>query len=1512
MNVSASASGGAVTVSWTPADALASGFDIYGYIGNNTPNMLDEVGYDQTTDSLSNLTPGQPYTFYVVATNPAGQSGDSNTATANSPGLPAQPAGLAASLVDGNVQLSWTANDDSLTSGYNIYQANSGGSPVLIDSVDGSTTTYTVSNPTPGTSPEYFITAEDASGESELSTAATLPVAIPTGGVSGVTAVASPDGSSVTINWTGDGNASGYIIGRTDDADASGTVVPVGTVIGGTITTLTDTASDAVGTLDPTKAYTYTVEPYYGGTTPAALDTAGTGAPATADDYTNAIGNLKATVNLDNSVTFAWSYQGQGTPTFELDDADQSMPSATYAYLPDASGSVSESSGIYSTTVPAGDLYAGDTYGFRIRADNADGTVSQYASTALKIEPPTLSQPAPSFTLQNVEADTGGAVWDADIHFDTSNGLPDLPSGESLQVKVTQAGDPFGLLPGHAELGFDSTAGLPNLLVLGTNGATYTIVLYAEDSNGELSPPSAPIPVTLGGSATPPTITLTSAGAGIDVVNWPTPQNYPYGGIEFFRVVDGGEAATAVDTTNGSWSLFSAGAATLIVPPGTSSVFAIALGSGLATSGGGPSAYSNQVVIQNPIAIPTAPASISAVTDPNDNTQVDIQWPASTNAVTSYILQRSDGTDGFATIATLPADTTSYVDSIPSNIDENLSEQYQIIAVDGQAQAMPRTAEVTDGIAPILKTVPAGEVIADFTNGNGTNAVDKYLGKAGNGWAGSWASLPSHYATLKGTAVDTSPLESLSNGYYLSASVATTAHTGYAAVSRDYNGTGGIDPSSNQDITFYYRYDGLSEGTAATGDNIELFGNTQAEELETPSDTWEGVASLTPGSSWEFGNIAGTLWPSGVELAQNHVYRFIIAVYPSLKDFAVDVTDFGTGDRPLVTKKSPSLPFPNQSADGSDYLEAGMYLGARKTAKFSLDNVSITGSSSAPPAPMITTNLPANVDVAPGSPGNPGNDYTFTPVATGYTSVQWYVKTPTDTAFQQIYGETGSTYTLAGVNTTESGNQYEAILTNAAGLTATTNVTTLTVPTSGGNLIAPDAAPPGDTAADISEQVAVQTMIQNDLNAAEDGGSLTFPAGTYELSAPLEVYTNTLIKGVATGRSFSTDLDATLPIDLSNPADQQVRPYVFVLAGSDANVTIEGLDIQSNGGIVDMTQGSSYDNITITENELQYRTIIFPTLADEKVQEYGEYIAYQDGAQAEGINDTVAATNLDVTYNLAQNSPDSDRFAYTSNSTDAEFDNNEFEGVNAGVQFNYPNGGCTFNDNFGTGLYNKALETAMDFSPGFEANGNEFYNWTLPQDNSFGLSVVELVGSTPYGQLITVNNNWIDVNAPGKLFGYNPIVVNHVVTGYTLSQESGPAYEVDGYPLSFNGNTGGVTNVVDAEGDPNAIADVQTKDAGANPGESPTSTGEFGPYTATGMDNNLYGGTNVTFNGVPLIAPEQGGPNKTNQPSAGGYQGNWAGMPAGGDTAVSADGTPTEIGTPPPNDFAGPENEPPT
>jgi hypothetical protein len=115
------------------------------------------------------------------------------------------------------------------------------------------------------------------------------------------------------------------------------------------------------------------------------------------------------------------------------------------------------------------------------------------------------------------------------------------------------------------------------------------------------------------------------------------------------------------------------------------------------------------------------------------------------------------------------------------------------------------------------------------------------------------------------------------------------------------------------------------------------------------------------------------------------------------------------------------------------------------TAGSTTTNAATLTVNAAPPtcvAPTITVQ-PANVTVTEPAAAT-FNASASTPAGCSAPSVQWQVSTNGGSSYSDISGATSTTLTVSPTSTSQSGNRYRAVFTNAAGST-TTNAATLTV-----------------------------------------------------------------------------------------------------------------------------------------------------------------------------------------------------------------------------------------------------------------------------------------------------------------------------------------------------------------------------------------------------------------------------------------------------------------------------------
>jgi len=253
------------TISWTaPSDG---GAPISGYTVTASPGGATCVTTG-TSCSVSGLSNGTAYTFTVIATNSAGNSGPSTASNALTPAaVPSAPRDVSASGGNSEATISWTvpvSDGGSAITGYTV-TAQPGGATCTASGA--SATSCVVHGLTNGTAYTFSVTATNLAGTSAPSPASNsvVPVTVP----DVPTNVDVTDGNSqVTVSWTppvsdgGDSTPPTYTVtsepgGQT--CTATGTSCVVSGLQNGTAYTFIVTAGNTAGngaTSTPSKAAT--------------------------------------------------------------------------------------------------------------------------------------------------------------------------------------------------------------------------------------------------------------------------------------------------------------------------------------------------------------------------------------------------------------------------------------------------------------------------------------------------------------------------------------------------------------------------------------------------------------------------------------------------------------------------------------------------------------------------------------------------------------------------------------------------------------------------------------------------------------------------------------------------------------------------------------------------------------------------------------------------------------------------------------------------------------------------------------------------------------------------------------------------------------------------------------------------------------------------------------------------------------------------------------------------------
>ena len=168
-----------------------------------------------TTYADTKLTNGTAYYYVVTAVGVAGESADSNQASATptaAPAAPVPPLNLTATGGNQQVSLAWTASTGATS--YNVKRASTNGGPYTTVGTPAGTS-YTDTAVTNGTAYYYVVTAVNAAGQSGNSNQATAtPMAAPTAPAPPLNLTATGGNQQVSLAWTASTGASSYHVKR--------------------------------------------------------------------------------------------------------------------------------------------------------------------------------------------------------------------------------------------------------------------------------------------------------------------------------------------------------------------------------------------------------------------------------------------------------------------------------------------------------------------------------------------------------------------------------------------------------------------------------------------------------------------------------------------------------------------------------------------------------------------------------------------------------------------------------------------------------------------------------------------------------------------------------------------------------------------------------------------------------------------------------------------------------------------------------------------------------------------------------------------------------------------------------------------------------------------------------------------------------------------------------------------------------------------------------------------------
>ena len=605
-----------INLAWTASTGSVDRYRIERKTGAaGTYAVVDSVAGSVTAyQNTIGLTPATQYFYRIQACNAVGCSGYSTEASATTTQVPpGTPTSLVATAFSSSqINLTWAASTGTVVS-YRIERKTGAGAFAQIDTVPGSTTSYSSLGLTPATLYDYQVRACNAGGCSAYSTSASATTRPAPPGAPSAFVATTASSSQINLSWAAStGIVDSYRIERKTGAAAFAEIISV------TPTTLTYADLG----LTAATLYDYQVR---------ACNTGGCSSystPASATTQPLAPSALVATSISSTQIDLSWAAPAGVVTSYRVERS--TTTGSGFAEIATVNTTTYQSTGLNPST----------QYFYRVRACNAGGCGSLYTAEAnATTKPPPPG--APSGLTATVISPSR-----IDLSWSTAPGLVDTYRVE----RSTTTGTGFVEIASinvttYQSIGLNaSTQYFYRVRACNTGGCS----AYTAEVSGTTHPPIPGIP-------SPPSNLIAAAVGPTQIdLSWTA----SLGTIDTYRIER--------RTTGGTFAEISS-------IPGTSPTFSDVGVTGAtgyeyqvrACNAGGCSPYSNTASAATPAPVPGSPSGLSATAV--STTQIDLSWSASSGAVTNYRVERSttSGT-GFVEIASVGGTTYQSTGLTPS------------------------------------------------------------------------------------------------------------------------------------------------------------------------------------------------------------------------------------------------------------------------------------------------------------------------------------------------------------------------------------------------------------------------------------------------------------------------------------------------------------------------------------------------------------------------------------------------------------------------------------------------------------------------------------------------------------------------------------------------------------------------------------------------------------------------------------------------------------------------------
>jgi titin len=761
-----------ISLSWFDNAGTETGVAVERKTGNGAFAGITTLAPHAQSYVDTGLTAGTTYTYRVAAVNTAGYSPYTNESAATTqggvvpPATPAAPTLLTTSAASSTqITLNWTDNSNNET-GFNVERQN-GAAWSIVKTVGPNVTTYSDTGLAASTAYTYRVSAVNGaavSGYTNTSTATTLAGTTTTNPPFApyFLSASSDSASQISLKWFDNaGVETGVHVER-----------QTGNGAWGVIATLAPHAQSYTDTgLTGSTLYSYRVASFNDGgnspytntssaTTPAATTTTN---PPYAPYY------LSANADSASQVSLKW-YDNAGVET------------GVHVERQTGNGAW----GVVATLAPHAQSYtdtgltASTLYSYRVASFN-DGGNSPYtntssAQTPAGVTPPTVPA-APTLLITAAGSSSQITLnWTDNSSNETGFNIEKL-NGATWQPLVSVGANVTTYTDGGLTANTAYSYRVAAVNGAGPSGYSNISTATTQAVVTTTQPPAAPF-----------FLVATANSATQVTLNW----------------FDGAGTETGVNVerqtgSGGPWSVITtlaAHAQTYIdksAVGGTFYSYRVA-----STNSAGPSPYSNFSSVITPGAAQTTPASPSALTTAAlSSTQIQLNWTDNSNNETGFYVEKLNGAV-WQTIATLPANTTTYTDT---NLTAGTQYTYRVDSFNGAGAGAPSntSAATTLTSAAVIPGPPSNLTVSGATsssltlnwNDNSLTETNFNVEKIVNGNWTPLISLPANTTTYTDTGL------AASTGYFYRVNASNGAGpSGYAGPSNGTTLAGIVQPTT--------------------------------------------------------------------------------------------------------------------------------------------------------------------------------------------------------------------------------------------------------------------------------------------------------------------------------------------------------------------------------------------------------------------------------------------------------------------------------------------------------------------------------------------------------------------------------------------------------------------------------------------------------------------------------------------------------------------------------------------